>query len=335
MTPKPANATTDAPKRKGGKAVASAAHIQDIAMLNVDESPVTGKLKSSGNSQFQVASEERKATVWLDEMVHRSQLVMFTGTVKLTPVLARVLLSRNPGNRKVSDSYVESYARDIETGSWSFNGEPIIVSKEGWLNDGQHRCEAVIMANKSIDVVFVVGAERDSRLTLDQGRNRMAADYLSMNGHHDATTLAAAAGFVWQYLRAGQVSRHWKYRPTKGEILAFVDETPTVIASLSAIPRKGSDTAGGRSTLAFCHWAIAQRANFADASTFTDSLVVGAGLLVRDPILYARNRLAAERSRLSPNQKSEMIFRAWNAHRRRETPKTLPILDGALPVLER
>lgn len=304
-------------------------------MLSVAEREPVGNMPMAAKSEFHAVSEDRKATLWLDEQVKQSQSGIVTNTIELTPALARVLLSRNPDNRKLSESFVENYTRDIENGAWSFNGEPIIVSREGWLNDGQHRCAAVVAANKSIDVVFVVGAPRESRLTLDQGRNRMTADYLSMNGHADATTLAATGGFVWQYLRAGQILRHRKYRPTKGEILALIDATPSIATSLEAVMRKGSDTAGGRSTLVFCHWAIARAAGQEAATNFTTSLIVGANLLARDPILYARNRLAADRTRLTPNEKAELIFRAWNAHRRRETPKTLPILNGALPVLER
>jgi hypothetical protein len=65
------------------------------------------------------------------------------------------------------------------------------------------------------------------------------------------------------------------------------------------------------------------------------SLISGANLLSNDPILYARNRLMAER-RLKLNEKAKLIFRAWNAHRRGEVPRSLIVneRDSTLPMVE-
>lgn len=329
-------AATDAPKNKGGKApVDAAAPIQDMTMLNIAEKPTLAKSGDGAGTPFVKQSADKQAFDWLAEMVQRSRHKITTTLVTLTPALARVLLEANPDNRVLSDMYVDNYARDIDNGNWALNGEAIVVSRDGLLNDGQHRCAAVVRVNKPIDVVMVFGAERETRLTLDQGRARLTADYLSMNGHKDASALAAVAGFVWQYSRSGKISRHHKHRPTKGEILAAIDIDPSIAEAMSVIPRRGSDGAGGRSTLAFCYWVIARHATPIEAQAFILSLINGDNLLSRDPVLYAHNRLLTERTRLNPNEKAELIFRAWNAHRKRETPKSLMILDGPLPELER
>lgn len=320
---------------KGGAAVARAAHIQDLTMLNIDESSTAMKGARDKNFANLLDAVDRQAVEWLDEMVRRSRTRVITTTVTLTPALARALLERNPSNRNLSDTFVGNYARDIENGNWTLNGEAVIVSRDGLLNDGQHRCAAVARVNRSIDVVMVFGTERETRLTLDQGRARLAADYLGMNGHPNATALSALAGFIWQYERTGKISRHHSFRPTKGEILATVENDPTVAKALDAIPRKGSDAAGGRSTLAFCYWVLSRRVSADEALTFILSVINGDNLLSRDPALYARNRLMVERKRLNSNEKAELIFRAWNAQRRRESPKSLQILDGPLPELER
>ena len=101
-------------------------------------------------------------------------------------------------------------------------------------------------------------------------------------------------------------------------MLALIDEFPTIRESVQTVQRKGADAYGGRS-----------------ADQFIDKLVGGADLLAKDPVLYTRNRLIAERGRLRGNDKVELIFRTWNAWRRRETPRVLPILGGALPVVEK
>lgn len=323
-------AATDAPKRKGGGDVAPAARIQDSTMLNVDEAALAGKESSHRRN-----STDRNASLWLSSEIEKAQAGVTTQIVALTPALARVLLSRNPGNRKLSLASVDKYARDISNGSWSFNGEPVIVSRDGQLNDGQHRCEAVIAADMAIDVVLVIGTERQTRFTIDQGKTRSAGDYLGMNGKHDGLALAAAAGFVWQHREHGRLSQQTAHKATKGEVMAVVDAHPDLEESLAAIPSKGSDLAGGRSVLAFCHWTFSRRTPRAEVDRFFAMLVTGENLLASDPVLYARNRMITMRGKLNPNEKAELIFRAWGAHRRREKPKTLPILNGALPIVER
>lgn len=306
---------------------------QEMNMLNIATATSAGKNIPSEHVGF---SEDYVASAWLDgEITKAERLGVTTQVIDLTPALARVLLTRNPNNRKLSSNAVANFARDMANGSWSFNGEPVIIAGDGLLNDGQHRCAAVVESNTTVRVVLVIGTARESRLTLDQGRNRLSADYLSMNGYVDAAALAAAGGYLWQYQNHGRLSRQRPMRPTKGEVLAIVDATPGLVRSLAAIPTKNSDIAGGRATLAFCHWLFSMRTTTEEATAFIEKLTGGAGLLARDPILYARNRLSVERGRMGPNEKAELIFRAWNADRRGETPKTMPVLGGALPLLER
>lgn len=303
-------------------------------MLQVAELPEESKHTSPLRS---INSPDRNASLWLDDQIGRAQNGVITQVIELSPPLARVLLARNPSNRKISANTVENYARDMANGAWSFNGEPIIVSRDGRLNDGQHRCEAVIASNISIQTILVVGTERESRLTLDQGKMRMAGDYLGMNGHIDSVALAAVAKYVWQHANLGMLSSLSQFSPTKSEVLELVQTTPTIADSLKAIPTKGSDSVGGRSILAFVHWTFARvSGNKTNADLFIDSLVKGSNLGVRSPILYARNRLMSERGRLKPNEKAELMFRAWNAHRRGDSKVgSLPIKGGALPAVER
>jgi len=275
------------------------------------------------------------AAAWLSAHLAEGLSGVVTVTGKLTPSLARLLLARNPDNRRLSADAVEKYARDIANGNWRFNGEPVVISKDGLLNDGQHRCESVVLANEPISVVFVFGVDRDSRFTLDQGQMRKASDYLGMHGHTDAVALSAAATMLWQYRSHGRLSPQSVFRPTKGEVLAIVSQTPSLSVSLKVVDRKGCNLVGGRAMLAFCHCVFSERSGEAAATAFVDSLITGASLSSRDPILYARNRLSDMRGRLHTNEKSELIFRAWNAHRRHEQPKTLAILNGALPAVER
>lgn len=300
-------------------------------MLNVAERPADDKTEAHLFTGF---SDSHRAAMWLDEEVKKARKGVTTQVIDLTPAIAGVLLERNPKNRKLSTLIVESYARDIEHEKWRFNGEPVIIADDGCLNDGQHRCAAVIQAGLPITTTLVIGVHRDSRTTLDQGRTRTVGDYLAMDGYSNTNQLGTAAGFIWQHQSRGYLANGGSGKPTKGEIMALIDGDPSIVQSVASVQLKGAPAYGGPSMLAFCHWTFWHAASREAADEFMSKLIEGAGLLSRDPILYLRNRLVNERGRLRPNDKAELIFRSWNAWRRRETPRVLPILGGVLPVVE-
>lgn len=284
-------------------------------------------------SEAMLALEEKAATTWLDKEIDKAKDKPVSGLIELTPALSRVLVQRNPNNRHISWTTVEKFARDIANGAWVLNGEPIIIASDGLLNDGQHRCEAVILADKSIQTVMIVGVERGTRTTLDQGRMRTIGDYLSMEGHNDSVTLGSVAAYAWLWKDIGTVSRTNRKKATKGELKAFVETYPRLIKSVEAIPMKGSPLVGGRPFLAFCHYAFSQLAAKQDVDSFLYQLISGEDLKVGSPILYARNRLMSGQ-RLLIGEKCELLFRSWNAWRKEENVKTIGLQGGELPLLE-
>lgn len=303
-------------------------------MLQVAEKPEKAKLLTKVGSDFVVASPDKKAAEWLEGHIAKSQDKITTVVADLTPALARVLLNRNEGNRKISDTIVTAYARDMANGAWQFNGEPIIVSADGQLNDGQHRCDAVIYADTAIPAIFVFGVHRETRTTLDQGKMRSVGDFLSMGGHVNVNQLGAAAHAAWQYQMFGRLANGSSARATKSEVIAFIDANPDIIKSVAFTHRKGADAVGGRPTLAFVHWTLWQKSGRQKADLFIDNLIDGADLSAKSPLLYVRNRLIAGRGKLRANDRAELIFKAWNAERRGEAVRHFET-TGQLPKLER
>lgn len=253
----------------------------------------------------------------------------------LDAALATALLERNDDNRKVSDLVVANYARDITSGRWIENGQSIVVADDGQLNDGQHRCWAVLEARRAIDVLLVVGVRRDSRLTVDQGKIRVVGDYLEMEGHGDGKYLGAVAAYVWQWRTRTQLSNQALFRPTKAEITALVREEPGIAQSLASIPRRRTVPVGGVSLLGFCHFVFSSRATAKAADEFVAMLVEGSAMQAGHPVLYARNRLGAEGRRMSLNEKADLLFRAWNAWRQGKEVSRLQAMNTALPQVER
>lgn len=328
-------AATEASNRKGGQAVARAARIQDVAMLNVVEAPDVGKAKTgAAKAKFHTISSTRAASLWLDEVIEKSKGRITAMTVDLTPDLASVLLERNPHNRKIRSGKVDDFASDMEHDAWPLNGEPIIVSGDGLLNDGQHRCAAVVKSGKTIKTLMVVGVARDTRVTLDQGENRKVPDYLSMEGYTNTNNLAATAKMLWQYRTYGFMSHNSKMRPTRSEVHAVVRETPGLARSLAAIDRKNARALASLSVLAVCHHLFSQMSKPENVSFFFDSLIDGASLERGDPILNVRNRLLTDGRVMRPHEKVELLVRAWNAHRLGQTRVLFRITGGELPLIE-
>lgn len=282
-------------------------------------------------------SENRKLAIWLEKLVADSvqKGKPVSQMVSLTPALAEMLLNRNPVNRKINEAAVERYAYDIRGGRWTFNGEPIIVADSGELNDGQHRCAAVIEAGKPIDIVLIIGVPRDTRTTLDQGRTRTAGDYLSMEGHVNTNNLAAAANYAWQYRARGMLAQGSASRAMKSEVMRFVADNPALARSLSLFNVKQGRGLGGLSFLAFCHFVISGVGRPEDVDTFFIALTEGVNLGRGHPALYVRNRMMTLSNDRVQNAKAELIFRAWNAWRKGETMGKVWLQGGVLPVLER
>jgi len=272
--------------------------------------------------------EKVRASQVIADLVARSKQGVFSKVMTITPAIAEALLERNEANRPVSESNIVKYANDIAAGLWQMNGEPIILSVCGKLNDGQNRCLAVIKSKGSIETNMTFGLPRDTRYSLDQGIIRTAGHFLAMNGVESAKHVAALAGWIWQYQQHGFLSTSGEQRPTKSQIQMLVNENEGIQKHLVS----GGSKVAAPSILSFCHWAISMRAPPTKVEAFFERLITGHSLEAKNPILIARNRLMEMKGNRDPNTRAEIIFRAWNNHR---TGRNGFQVLGELPRLER
>ena len=110
--------------------------------------------------------------------------------VRLDSAMATELLARAATNRDVRRTRVARYRADMEGGHWVLNGEPMIISSEGKLIDGQHRCLAIQGTDAAVDVLLVLGVHPLAMSTMGQGVPRTAGDYLGIEGEPNARTCA-------------------------------------------------------------------------------------------------------------------------------------------------
>lgn len=133
----------------------------------------------------------------------------------LTPADAATLLASNGPNRKLIRSRVANLASAIKRGEWTPDGNPIRVSAEGVLLDGQHRLSAIVESEIAVPVILLTGLPPESQLVMDSGKSRNFADYLAIRGIQNHVQIAATTTLLWNYDHGVFTWRgDWFARPT-------------------------------------------------------------------------------------------------------------------------
>lgn len=112
--------------------------------------------------------------------------------VTITPELAEDFLKMNTKNRRSDPKMVETYAKAMKDGKWVLNGEPIIISNENVILDGQNRLIACTKAGVPFESLFVWGITPEAFKTIDIGKSRTPGDILYIDDVKNANVVAAA-----------------------------------------------------------------------------------------------------------------------------------------------
>ncbi|BAU93426.1 hypothetical protein MPPM_4821 [Methylorubrum populi] len=276
------------------------------------------------------------AEQWYIAQMARGEKEVFSEQASITPEIAALLLNKNPDNRNLSKKRIGEIRADLESGRYVLNGEPIIVSKDGLLNDGQHRLIACVESGVTFRTIITFGVTRSSRLTLDQGGARTVADYLDMQGGGDNTKVAATvARMLWQYQKLGHLSSNGKSKqrtwPTKAESLVVAAENEREIAFHLSCVQKTSRLVGSLSFVVLCRIVLA-RADATMGAVFIDRLLDGSNLKPDSPIFVLRERFINDPKMRQPDR-FEAVVRAWNAMRKGKTLGKIQIM-GSVPKVE-
>lgn len=254
---------------------------------------------------------------WFHEKLQRAKKDgPFAELILLTPSIAKFLLDSNEDNRPIKLSSLSSLTQDIASGRFALNGETLVVSACGRLNDGQHRCHAVIETGVAVQCFIVFGVARSSRSTVDQGIARTSGDVLSMEGFPYANHVACVAGYILNYRRVGVLVPDSLKRVSREEIRKFCRENYASLVEGYLFVREPSRRGGIRvasdTLLAFCHYIFSQT-DKEKANVFLDKLIRGIDLSDKDPIYVCRQRLVNCERRTPIAHKAQMIFKGWLA----------------------
>lgn len=294
--------------------------------------------KAVAKIQAKVASnghDKHSEVNWLSECMKRGTREIFAEIRVITPEIAERLLEVNKKNRHISDYLVRQIANDIIKGQWQLNGETVIVSREGLLNDGQNRLTAIILAGKPAESFMVFGVAHATRTTVDMGRQRTTGNFLHMEGVHYSNEVAATIKLLTSYKR-GIYASGGSFNIGKQDILTLYH----VHAALydSTMIRFMNDryaTQVGKVPLATAY-LILRNIDRVRSETFFEKLLTGAHLPGDSPILFLRQRLLeAKVERRRAWEKLELILRYWLAYANNVELRRHIEIRGEFPKLEK
>lgn len=243
----------------------------------------------------------------------------------ITPEIAKTMLGENVNNRRISRDNVNLFAREIRNGEWRFNGEAIKFGKDGRLLDGE-----------PLTTLVIRGLEDETQQTMDSGKTRTLGDVLTLRGEKNSTQLASLARAVYLADQLGmEAAAQNDLKPTRGEIISFIDQTPQladVLAASRAFRSQSGDMLTS-SMFASLWWTFAHIDTDA-ANRFFMSLTSGANLQADDPILILRNTLMAQPHKAGRSTRDNRVriaaltIKAWNKWRKGKPLRQLKFSAG-------
>jgi hypothetical protein len=254
----------------------------------------------------------------------------------VTPEKALDYLTRNKTDhdgtrrqRRLSTRLITQLALAMKRGEWQFTHQGIAFDTEGYLLDGQHRLEAVMMSEVPIPIAVWRGCDPKTFKVLDAGKRRNLSDMLHIEGEANASLLASTLRIVRLWYNVPQPEWQDTYI-SPDQLLSTLEDHPAVrdsaiygskVTKLGMVPTAGA--AG--------HYLITGAWEDGPVEEFFNDLLDGVGLPTGDPALTLRNYLLGQKGRRTTFQASKrqmkgifhlsLLLRAWNARCENRTIK--------------
>jgi hypothetical protein len=167
---------------------------------------------------------DQHAPLLFGDLSRPSTIEFDVGTV--TPTQAAAWLSTADRLHRAHTRAVESYAREMERGSWKLNGEPIIFSDQHVLLDGHARLRACVKANKAFVTLIIRGINRDTFDTIDAVRKRTLGDILHIRREPHGRQLASSLMIIWRHWNGDLLDQ--SKLPSTGDLLAILAAYPEI-----------------------------------------------------------------------------------------------------------
>lgn len=276
----------------------------------------------------------------------------YTKTVTLTPYLAKRLLDSNYENqRRLNRGKAESMARDIEGGRWNNNiawADPFMLTPDGKLMNGQHRCMAVIIADKSIYVDMRYNVPEDYFKDIDNGTSRTVTQFVKTKNASIVSSVAKFANCIElsQPLPSAMIGRVQSNTATnvvagRAELLEYIENNKEDLEFVAQQAQRfiSALKGGSKAMVGNALWLISYLDRPVDTSTGVLSFVddVCREIPTHPAIASGKNyalskQLSAirERTRLSPSFWVGLTLAMYDAYFTRKIKISKTDIDKAL-----
>ena len=308
------------------------------AMSDAISKAAVKKIVSTANPTSELISNLSQALdpdlKWLLDQITRGKTERFMEVHILTPLMASYLLNHNTDNRTLNPIKVKEISQNIESDQFEDNGETVIIAKDGMLNDGQNRCQAIVNTKKMVTTGFSFGTTRQSRFTIDIGKIRTSGNFLSMHGVRNSNRLSAVINLLLYY-RSGHyvVGPSLSFTVTKPEIDDYyMKHSKELEAAVQFIGREPYVRDTGFYVPILTAYLILSQIDKTAAEEFVQGVISGASQNKTDARLRCHNHFPnAQKFRLRNWERLELLLRYWNTWRRGGTLSRNVSLEGEYP----
>lgn len=254
------------------------------------------------------------------------EMGIYSKSEYVTPAIAESWLLKNNANRPVKKSHIKSLAQAMKRGEWMLNGESIKFDHGGNLIDGQHRLQAVVMADVSVPMIVMRNLDPRVFATIDTGVVRGGGDALALKGFPLAFQLSGATKYIIAFETRGTL---WN---EGGNGIKFTNaQVVETIARHPDLANWVEKTHPARyivptSPLAAVCYLSQSKTNGHKVDAFVDALITGAGLSETDPAYLLRERAISARqgiNKLTRKGFTALLIKSLNAYRAGRAVKML------------
>jgi hypothetical protein len=253
----------------------------------------------------------------------------------IDPAYAQRLLDSQVHNRPPKPMRLRKYSQDMTDGIWPFTSQPLIISDQGHVIDGQHRLTSIIQSGVTVACLVVWGVDETVFPYLDNGAARTAGDALALRGLLDsiapghngmAQALASACAYVLREKEGQEISAA---ACSQKQALDIIGEHPGLVAAFEHVrTQKNVVKRIGLGPATYAYYRAGQR-NEAKRDEFFHGIETTAMLDEGSPILQLINwldRALRDRKRRTKHyEKMAYIIKAWNFF---EKDVTLAVKNG-------
>lgn len=181
--------------------------------------------------------------------------------ILVTPERALIYLKSNRSNRKVRKTVVAQYADDMANGRWNESViDPIYISTEGNLLNGQHRLYAIVSSKTPIKMWVAENVSPEAYKYMDGGLKRQAKDMItSPNATHLAGLVRIIVPIIEGHtalLSAMQgkmgTSKKDEHHVSRTQIVDYANEHGDDLQRYISMGRRMHNAIGSGSSVTYC-----------------------------------------------------------------------------------